>query len=294
MKEGFKSIVGLAFFFAIRKLERLLAPGGFYAFWRPFAFTRATLNNAFKKQKPSPPLPADFHFEKTARLARRQRADFYLDHMVEFFPDRLAEPDWLNRCRFDGLENVRSALAKKKPVVLATCHFGPYYLFRFWLRGAGIPALELFGGDSKKYTKLMRFRDRLSPLPEIPPIFFQNQLREMNALLDAGNVIGLMIDTPFGKQMDIPFGDGWTFQMATGAVRMAIKHRAELIPCLIADEGRWRFNIQFGRPTPQEFLTSESEWTLAGKHLLDEMKPVFRKYPEQCLSDLTRCLKRAN
>jgi lauroyl/myristoyl acyltransferase len=293
MKEGFKSAVGLAFFFVIRGLERLLSPGGFYLLWRPLAFTRATLNNAFKKPKPSPPLPGCFHFEKTARLARRQRADFYLNHMVEFFPDRLAGPRWLTRCRFEGLENVRRAVENKKPVVLATCHFGPYYLFRFWLRAAGIPALELFGGDSKKYTKLMRFRDRLSPLPEIPPVFFQNQLREMNALLAGGNVIGLMIDTPFGKQMDAPFCDGWTFQMATGAVRMAILHQAELVPCLIVDEGRWHFRLHFGRPVPKEFLNAPSDWNRAGKYLLEEMTPIFQAHPEQCLSDLTRCLKRA-
>jgi lauroyl/myristoyl acyltransferase len=293
MKEGFKSAVGLAFFFVIRGLERLLSPGGFYALWRPFAFSRAALNNAFKKSRPLPPLPECFHFEKSARLARQQRADFYLNHMVEFFPDRLAGAGWLERCKFEGLEHVRQSLQNKRPLILATCHFGPYYLFRFWVRAANIPVMELFGGDSKKYTRLMRFRDRLSPLPEIPPIFFQNQLREMNALLDAGNVMGLMIDTPFGKQMDIPYGDGWTFQMATGAVRMAIRHQADLIPCLIADEGRWHFRAVFGRPVPKNFLTPESEWNPAGKHLLEEMKPVFQKYPEQCLSDLTRCLKRA-
>ena len=92
MKEGFKSAVGLAFFFVIRGLARVLSPGGFYSLWRLLAFTRATLNNAFKKPKPLPPLPGCFHFEKTARLARQQRADFYLDHMVGFFPDRLAGP----------------------------------------------------------------------------------------------------------------------------------------------------------------------------------------------------------
>ena len=95
MKEGFKSTIGLVFFFVIRGLERLLSPGGFYLFWRPFALTRATLNNAFKKSKPSPPLPECFHFKKTARLARQQRADFYMNHMVGFFPDRLGGPGWV-------------------------------------------------------------------------------------------------------------------------------------------------------------------------------------------------------
>ena len=55
--------------------------------------------------------------------------------------------------------------------------------------------------------------------------------------------------------------------MATGAIRLAIRHRAELIPCSIIDEGRWRFQIELGRPAPEECLATETELVSAGKHL---------------------------
>jgi hypothetical protein len=80
--------------------------------------------------------------------------------------------------------------------------------------------------------------------------------------------------------------------MATGAVRLALRHQAELIPCSILDEGRWHFRIELGRPVPREFLTAGSGWSRAGKHLLDEMMPHFQAHPEQCGGNLIVCLRK--
>jgi hypothetical protein len=74
--------------------------------------------------------------------------------------------------------------------------------------------------------------------------------------------------------------------MATGAIRLAIRHHAELIPCTIIEEGPWRFRIEAGKPVPKEFLTAESEWPRAGTHLLAAMLPHFQAHPEQCTSNL--------
>jgi len=292
MKEAVKSTAGLAFLYFIRAMERRLSVDNLHRAFKSYNHPRAIANCAFKKVKPLPPLPELFHFEKTPQLARQQRLSFYQNHLLEFFPDQLAEPKWLARCKIEGIEPLLEAQREKRPVVLLTAHFGPYYLFRFWLRAAGIPALELFGGRRTKLTKLMEVKNRLSPFPEIPPMLYQDQLRELATLLNAGNIIGLMIDTPFGKQMELPFNDQWNFQMATGGVRLAIKYHADLIPCLIIEEGPWQFRLAFGKPAPREFLTEGADWTLAGKHVLDEMIPHFRAHPEQCvIPDLTRCLK---
>lgn len=292
MKEAVKSAFGLTSLYSIRALERRLSVDGLYNFFRSYTYPRAVANCAFKKLKPLPPLPALFHYTKTPQLAREQRTSFYLNHLLEFFPDRLAEPKWLERCRFDGAEPVQKAVKEKRSVVLLIAHFGPYYLTRFWLRAAGVPVIELFGGSRKKYTRLMKVKNELSPAPEITPMLYQDQLRELAALLEQGNVIGLMIDTPFGKQIELPFDDQWNFQMATGGIRLAIKHHAEIVPILIMEEGPWRFRVTYGKPVPREFLTEGSDWKLAGKHVLDEMIPHFAAHPEQCITpDLTRCLK---
>ena len=99
------------------------------------------------------------------------------------------------------------------------------------------------------------------------------------------------LDAPVAKQISVPFCEGWTFEIAAGAVRFAIRHNAELIPCTVIDEGRWHFAIKLGEPVPREFLSPANGWFSAGKHLVDQMIPTFRAWPEQCRPDMIRCLK---
>ena len=207
----------------------------------------------------------------------------YLNQVLEYLPERLAEPKWIDRCQIEGLDSVLRAQRNGRPVVLAFSHFSAYRLSRFWLRTAGIPAATLMAGEAKNRREWERLGDGFSPFPEIPTVFYLDQLREANGSLAAGNPLLVAIDHAAGKQMQVPVGEGWTFQMATGVVRLAIRHRAELIPCVVIDEGHWRFQLKLGRPVPAEYLTAESDWLHAGKHLLNEMLPHFRNHPDQCL-----------
>jgi hypothetical protein len=293
MKKRFKSACGLLFFFAVRAAERLLSVRGLHRILNSFAFVRAVVNTAFKKVKRFPPLPDFLRTPGTRRTARQSRQNRYLNHFLEFFPERLAETEWMDRCRIEGLDRLLQARQGSRPVVLAFCHFGSYFLLRFWLRAAGFPAATFVGGNSAARAGLTRFEDRFSPFPEIPTAFYQDQLRAAVEFLAARNPLLVSIDMPVGKQMNVPFGEGWTFRMATGAIRLAIRHRAELIPCSIVDEGRWRFHIELGRPVPEKLLAADADWVCAGKHLLDEQLPRFRNHPRQCLNQLIECFQPA-
>ena len=79
--------------------------------------------------------------------------------------------------------------------------------------------------------------------------------------------------------------------MTAGAIRLAMLHRVPLIPCSVVDEGGWHFRIKFGQPVPRECLTEETDHTVAGKHMLQEMVPIFQAFPEQCSIHMTRCLQ---
>lgn len=267
----------------------MLSPDKYYSILQPLLGMRATLNTVWKKTGLAGPRPEFLKVSEPARAARRERADDYLNHILEFFPERLAEEKWMTRCRFEGLDQLPRA-RKNGPVILAFCHFGPYYLLRFWLRAAGIPAATLVRGKSAGRMRVMRLKDRLSPFHEIPAAFYQDQLREMGEFLAAGNVLLIAMDAPLGRQITLSFCDGWSFQIATGPVRLAGRHQAEIFPCSIIGDGRWRFRIQIGRPVPAELLAAEVGWPAAGQYLLDELMPAFRAHPEQCRADLTRCL----
>jgi len=292
LKIAIKDAAGLCFISIFRWLERHLTPRTFYSLLRPVFLARSTLNNAFKKTTPAPAVPDFLRTPRTIKTRILQRANIYLNGTVEYFPDRLAGSKWKANCQFEGLAHLQEAQRNGRPVVLAYCHFGPYYLVHFWLRTMGLPVVQLVGGSSAMRTHLARRQDRFFPLPEVPVAMYLDQLRELAEFLAEGNLLYMAIDTPTGKQMIVPFCDGWDFQMATGAIRLAIRHQAELIPCSITDEGSWRYRITLGRPVPREHLTAKADWSCAGKHLLGEMLPLFQARPDQCRDAMTRRLIR--
>lgn len=172
--------------------------------------------------------------------------------------------------------------------MLAFCHFGPYFLLESWLYAAGFPAAALVGETSRSNTRFRRLSNQLSPFVENPILFFLDQLRQAREFLAAGNSLLLAIDSKFGKQLRVPVHDGWLFQMATGPIRLAARHQAELIPCCIMEEGRWQFRIELGQPVPREYLTPKADGISAGQHLLKEMSVHFQTCPQQCSRHLVQ------
>ena len=284
MNNWFKETCGLRFFPIIRGAERRLAVPNLYRILRPHASVRA----AFRGIPPSVPLPACLGAEQSVRAIRQWRGHGYMNHLLDYFPERLAETKWMDRCHMTGLDRLQQARRDGRPVVLAFCHFGPFYLLRSWLRAAGFPVAAMVNGKAESRSRLRRREDQVSPLPGIPIAFHLDQLRAADEFLAAGNSLLVAIDEVAGKQINVPVCEGWSFQMATGAIRLAIRHRAELIPCSIVDEGRWHFHLELGRPVPEKFLAARADWVRAGKHLLDEQLPRFRSHPRQCLNQLIK------
>ena len=97
----------------------------------------------------------------------------YLNDVVDFFPDRLAEPKWREHCRINGLEHLRTAQQDGRPIVLVFVHFGAFGLIRTWLRSVGIPAAGLLGGRSGNHPQIKRHRDKFFPTRPFPPRFAQ-------------------------------------------------------------------------------------------------------------------------
>lgn len=141
---------------------------------------------------------------------------------------------------------------------------------------------------------MKRMADRVSPFPEISTALYrENQLREMIEFAAAGNPLLMAIDVSNGKQMDVPVDDHWLFGMASGAVRVAIRQQAELIPCIIIDEGHWHFQIKLGPPVPPEIVRS-GDTLRASKHILEAMLPEWRAHPEQCTERLVKLFQQVN
>jgi hypothetical protein len=277
-------------FRALRKLETLLTVEGLYRLLTPLVIVRAV----FRGIPSAVALPGCLGAMKSVRSVRPWRPATYLNRTLELIPDRLASAKWAGRCRIDGLQHLQAARDGGRPVVLAFCHFGPFYLLRCWLRAAGFPVATFIAGRPETRSVSRRLANEKAPFPETPPVWYPTQLREVKEFLAAGNLLLIALDTPTGKLLRVPVEPGWTFRMATGGMRMAIRHRAELIPCCIIDEGRWRFRIELGRPVPRELLADETSLARAGKHLLDELLPRFRACPTQCTRHVSDSFERTD
>jgi hypothetical protein len=127
MKNGLKVAWGLFFFSSIRRTERSLPLQKYYSLLKVFAEARAALNTVFKNPRPRALLPDFLNPVWTGRTALEIRRDSYLNQFVQHFQDRLAGEKWMSRCHIAGLDRLQQARRSGRPVVLAFCHFGPFF-----------------------------------------------------------------------------------------------------------------------------------------------------------------------
>jgi lauroyl/myristoyl acyltransferase len=283
---GVRAGSGAAFAF-IRRLERSFSPLGLHRVLAPWIGARVAL----KRSRPFLPLPPCLG-GGNFQISKLQQRKNYLNTALEFFPEQLGTPKWRERLTITGAEHLEAA--RGRPVILAFCHFGPYFLMRYWLRAAGFPAATLVEGKSQNRLWMKQLKDRVSPFPKIPIAFHtEDQLRETIEFLNTGHPLLIAIDVIRGKQVDVPIDDHWQFGMANGAIRLAMRHSAELIPCSIIDRGSWQFEIRLSPPIPASMLAS-GDPLLAGKSVLDALVQVLREHPEQCTERLVKQFQRAN
>jgi len=181
----------------------------------------------------------------------------------------------------EGLEYLRAAQAAGRPVVLAFFHFGPVYTLRQWVRAYGFPAAGYMGGDLESRGKLAQLQDRVTPFPEVPTIFFPDDLRAVMKFVKGGNILFMAVDSREGRQTTAEVEGGWTTKLNTGAARLAHGTGADLMLCSIVNEDFWRYRVKFSPPIPGESLGTEEDLAEANRRLLEAMLPDFKAYPDQ-------------
>ena len=281
IKSGYADATGFVGFHVWRGLARCLGLGGFYPVARAYYFCRAILNEVSKRPFPRSEGPEWLQVDESMRSRIRRRQRRYLNDLQRNFPDRIAEPKWRSRCRVEGLEYLRAAQAAGRPVVLAFFHFGPVYTLRQWVRAYGFPAAGYMGGDLESRGKLAQLQDRVTPFPEVPTIFFPDDLRAVMKFVKGGNILFMAVDSREGRQTTAEVEGGWTTKLNTGAARLAHGTGADLMLCSIVNEDFWRYRVKFSPPIPGESLGTEADLAEANRRLLEAMLPDFKAYPDQ-------------
>jgi lauroyl/myristoyl acyltransferase len=227
------------------------------------------------------------------RFVIRQSLGLFHAQFLSFWPARLCTARWLRRCRIEGRNNLLEAT--KRAVVFACLHFGPFEVIPYWLRAHGIVTTSVRTPGPKSLKNLIDYQYFLSPPANVPVFLLTADMIPMprvahfRKILGPGGRLLVMVDVDRGAQLTLPFEDR-VFRMATGAAQLALLGDAELIPCLIAETGVWRFVIHFGAPTPREYLTNPPNMQALGPHLLAEFSQFVTQYSTQCKHRLLRAM----
>lgn len=232
---------------------------------------------------------------KRWRFLLRQGLGLFHAQFLYLWPDRLCTARWLSRCRVEGESNVIGSPDEKRGVVLASLHFGPFEVLPYWLRAHGIvtTSVRTPGPDSLK--SLINYQYSLSPPVDVPVFLLTTEMIPVPRFAHFRQFLGpdrrllVMVDVDRGRQEQVPF-ENRLFRMATGAIQLAVMANAELIPCLIAETGTWKFAIHFGAPVPRNYLGNVPNMQAIGDHLLAEFSKVITRYPEQCKPRLLRAM----
>jgi lauroyl/myristoyl acyltransferase len=174
-------------------------------------------------------------------------------------------------------------------VILAFVHFGPISVLRYWLRSCGKEAATLAvrpqGGRSIYRGYLDQLSDAASGLAGVPHLFDVGQLKQLYHFLQPHRILMIAVDGYQGRPVEVLDGD-LSFRMVPGAVRLAAKVNAVVVPCLISGDRPLGVTIHFGTPAPAAAVADKAAQAAACAHLLREFLPVLRAQPEQFTFEL--------
>jgi lauroyl/myristoyl acyltransferase len=285
-----KQWIGWLICHALRALERLLPVSCLcLVFWPAMAVAAGWDLLRRRDLCAGRHLPSSLYPRRTALVRAwrfwRQRLTWRMAMLARYWPDRLRQPRWQRRCRWVGRERLEHLLAQGRPVILVGLHFGPLPLLRAWLRSCGREAASLAKTLWRQRPAherwLVGLSDRRNGLAGVPSLFDLSQLRPLHEFLQPGRLLFIAADGARGRQMEVG-GEELRFRMATGALRLAARAGARVVPCLIRAERLLRYTIHLGQPVPEPLVADPARHAAAAAHVLREFVPVLRTAVEQC------------
>jgi lauroyl/myristoyl acyltransferase len=214
-----------------------------------------------------------------ARLLLRQTLGLTHARFVYLWPDRLPDQRWLTRCRLEGDYDLAELRRPDRRIIFVSLHLGPFETLAYWLRANGIVLTALVGRRGPQQFLSDR-QGALTPPAGVPVVFPTRQISHVRKILTDGRRLLIWMDVDRGKQIQVPF-ENHLFRMATGPIRLAAMAKAELIPCLIVENGSWQFVIHLGAAVPRRYLGSSPDLKPAAAHLLKEFLPIVNRYSSQ-------------
>ncbi len=222
----------------------------------------------------------------------RRRTQLQLTKSLALWPDRLQTARWQSPCQYTGIEQLERACARGRPVILAVLHFGPLRVLHYCLRARGLPVAAVVADrlDHRSGFRayLNSLSDHASGLAGVPHSLDYSEISRVWAFLRPQRLLLIAVDSDRGRQVRVQ-GEDFSFRMATGAIRLAARAKAIVVPCLIRATRPLGVQIHFGNPVPDAWVADKCRHASACSHLLHEFLPVLHAEPEQCSPELLYC-----
>lgn len=182
---------------------------------------------------------------RAAREAVRNAARYYAD-MIRM-PHMDVGEFYQRDLTLEGLHHLRKAMDEGKGTVLVSAHFGNPEIAVQGLAAVGIPVLALT--EPLEPPQLFALTQRLRSAhghTHLPAGF--GGVKEALRRLRSGGVVAILIDRDIQQSgLPMPFC-GSEARMPTGAVELALRTGAELIPAIVYRERGFRYHAYMGPP----------------------------------------------
>jgi len=261
----------------VRIGDRLTGPDLLFWFLSPLfvvdVLRRLTDYPSFKRLRDG--LPAEW---------RREGSFSHYLHMIRVWHealatsllyDRLSSPAWASRITVSGTPPNELPGWGQRPVIVAFVHTGAFSLLRYGMRARGIPTASLVAGLPRVIVihaeTIRRAGDTLHGMGDVPHTFMgPKALREALHFLRPGHALTVALDGAKGPDLIPCDAGGLILHVKDGAVRLAQRTNALLLPASVQRKGPFRFEFRFGPPVPEHLLQSD-DTTEALQYLVREL-----------------------
>lgn len=152
----------------------------------------------------------------------------FCQNLIEIFFIPLVDKEYLNKyISIEGLDYISEGFKRGKGVILLAIHEGSWELSNIICANLGFPFV-LFVRD-QRYPRLDKLLNSYRSLKDCKIIQRQNGIRQLIQALKSNQAIGMTADQG-GKAGTLVKFFGKDASMPTGAIKLALKYRATVIP----------------------------------------------------------------
>jgi len=195
-------------------------------------------------------------------------------NIVDFLKYKVVSIEKLKqRIKLEGLKNLDKALEKGKGVIIFTSHIGN---FEWGISMLGIKGYKIWGLSLFRKSKMTNKFFELKRLSKGVKTLYINKMLHVLKLLKNNEIVAVPSDWDSTGKSARPFDFfGRKANLPTGALRLALRSGAVLVPCFIWRDGKYTHRQVIGEPVELE-LSGEKE-ELVEKNM-EKIIPIMEKY----------------